>query len=69
MIRFENVSKSFKDGDKYHIILNRASTSFNDGQKNCIVGRSGLGKSTVLKLISSIFQLLPKKRFVAFVSI
>ena len=54
MIRFENVSKSFKDGDKYHTILNRASTSFNDGQKNCIVGRSGLGKSTVLKLISSI---------------
>ena len=44
MIRFENVSKSFKDGDKYHTILNRASTSFNDGQKNCIVGRSGLGK-------------------------
>lgn len=51
MIELVNVSKSFSDGAYKHVILRDASVTFPQGKISSIVGRSGLGKSTILKLI------------------
>lgn len=54
MIELVNVSKSFSDGAYKHVILRDASVMFPQGKISSIVGRSGLGKSTILKLIFGI---------------
>lgn len=54
MIIFDNVSKVFEDGNQEKIILNKSSIKFDDKCMVGIIGRSGLGKSTILKLILGI---------------
>ena len=54
MIELVNVSKSFSDGAYKHVILRDASVMFPQGKISSIVGRSGLGKSTILKLIFGV---------------
>lgn len=54
MIAINNVTKTFKDGDHERIILNNTSVTFNKGEKIGLVGRSGLGKSTILKLLLGV---------------
>lgn len=54
MIELVNVSKSFSDGAYTHVILRDASVTFPQGKISSIVGRSGLGKSTILKLIFGV---------------
>lgn len=54
MIELVNVSKSFSDGAYKHVILRDASVTFPQGKISSIVGRSGLGKSTILKLIFGV---------------
>ena len=48
MIKLVNVYKSYKE----HIVLNDFSYCFNDNGLYLIVGRSGIGKTTLLNLIS-----------------
>ena len=50
MIRVDNVSKSY--GDKR--VLNNVSCEFEDGKIYCIMGESGVGKTTLLRLIMGL---------------
>lgn len=54
MIEFKGVTKYFIDGNNKKFILSNASVSFKQGEKIAIVGRSGLGKTTILKLLLGI---------------
>lgn len=56
MIKFNNVSKYFDDGSEKRIILNKSSIVFDEKKISGIIGRSGLGKSTVLKMILGLIK-------------
>ena len=55
MIKIKNLHKSF--GNKK--ILNGLSLTVNDGESVCIIGKSGIGKSILLKHITGL--MLPDK--------
>lgn len=50
MITFENVSKSFGQQP----VLKNINLAINDGETFCLLGHSGSGKTTVLKLINKL---------------
>ena len=50
MIRVYNVSKSY--GDKH--VLSNVSCEFEDGKIYCIMGESGVGKTTLIRLIMGL---------------
>lgn len=52
MIRIENVSKAF--GDRH--VLRGVSMTIEEGSSTVIIGRSGTGKSVLLKLIVGLLQ-------------
>ena len=51
---FEDLCKTYPEGDGQRLIFSGASASFRRGEFVAIVGRSGSGKSTLLNLISGI---------------
>ena len=53
-LRFENLSKSYQEGERTRIVLQNADARFARGEFTAILGRSGSGKSTLLNLISGI---------------
>ncbi|MBR5434847.1 MAG: ATP-binding cassette domain-containing protein [Bacteroidales bacterium] len=53
MIEVQNVSKSFKDVK----ILKNLSTVFEEGKVNCIIGRSGSGKTVLMKSIVGLHEI------------
>lgn len=55
-LRFQELSKSFYEGDVQRVVLHDAHAEFQPGQITAILGRSGSGKSTLLNLISGIDQ-------------
>ena len=52
MIRAENLVKSFEDTE----VLKGISTVFEKGKTNLIIGRSGAGKTVLLKLLVGLIQ-------------
>ncbi len=48
LLRFDEISLAFGD----HQILHEASLAIEPGERVCLIGRNGAGKSTTLKLIS-----------------
>jgi ATP-binding cassette subfamily F protein uup len=48
LIRFDEISLAFGD----HAILREASLAIEPGERVCLIGRNGAGKSTTLKLIT-----------------
>ena len=54
LIRFENVTKQFQEGDKTRAVLDELSTTIRAGEFVAIVGRSGSGKSTMLNLLAGL---------------
>jgi putative ABC transport system ATP-binding protein len=54
MLIIRELSRSFREGDRVHRVLERASARIGRGEVVAIVGRSGSGKSTLLNLISGI---------------
>ncbi len=48
LVRFENISLEFGD----QLILRNAEFALEPGERVCLIGRNGAGKSTTLKLIS-----------------
>ncbi len=52
MIKFENVSKKFDE----KVVLDKVSFEVNKGETLAVVGFSGTGKSTVLRIISGLLD-------------
>lgn len=53
-LRFQNLTKSYYEGDVKRLVLQNAHAEFHPGQITAILGKSGSGKSTLLNLISGI---------------
>ncbi len=51
MIRTENIFKSFNDTE----VLKGITTEFDQGKTNLIIGRSGAGKTVLLKILVGLF--------------
>jgi len=54
VLSVENLSRSFREGEREHRVLDHADAEFADGEVVAVIGRSGSGKSTLLNLISGI---------------
>ena len=52
MVRIENISKSFGDVE----VLNNISFTFKQGKTNLIIGKSGAGKTVLLKLLVGLLE-------------
>lgn len=50
-LKLENVSKSFKNGNKITAVVDNISMDINKGELICLLGPSGCGKTTTLKMI------------------
>lgn len=57
MIKLVNVTKCFSDGSNVRYIFKNCNFEFKKGSITAIVGRSGLGKTTLVKLILGITSL------------
>lgn len=57
MIKLVNVTKCFSDGSNIRYIFKNCNFEFKKGSTTAIVGRSGLGKTTLVKLILGITSL------------
>ncbi len=55
-IRLENITKTFKDADRTLTIISQLSINFPVGKTIAIVGRSGVGKSTLLQMLGGLEQ-------------
>ena len=53
-IRLNGLSRSFREGEQLHDVLQGLSAEFVEGETIALRGRSGSGKSTLLNLISGI---------------
>lgn len=56
MIRLENVTKVFGEGENRIVVLDDFNAHFPKGKITCILGGSGSGKSTVLKLLMGVYK-------------
>ena len=57
MIKLVNVTKCFSDGSNVRYIFKNCNFEFKKGSTTAIVGRSGLGKTTLVKLILGLTSL------------
>ena len=57
MIKLLNVTKCFSDGSNVRYIFKNCNFEFKKGSTTAIVGRSGLGKTTLVKVILGITSL------------
>src|SRR5689334_8408624 len=53
-LHFQDLTKSYYEGDLRRIVLQNAHAEFKAGEVTAILGKSGSGKSTLLNLISGI---------------
>jgi putative ABC transport system ATP-binding protein len=54
VLSIRQLTKSFREGDRVHRVLDALSLEVARGEKLAVMGRSGTGKSTLLNLISGI---------------
>lgn len=55
-VRIEELSKSYREGQVLHTVLDQLDLDIEAGSIVAILGRSGSGKSTLLNLVSGIDQ-------------
>jgi len=53
-LHFQDLTKSYYEGDLRRVVLQNAHAEFRAGEVTAILGKSGSGKSTLLNLISGI---------------
>lgn len=56
MIRFENLSKSFRIGQGRKIIVDNLSLTLPSGKSLALLGRNGAGKSTLLQMVAGTLR-------------
>ena len=56
MIEIKNISKSFKDQESTNDVLDNVSITINKGDCVAIIGKSGIGKSVLLKHIIGLVK-------------
>ncbi len=56
VLRIRRLSRSFREGERRHLVLDAADAEVARAQSMAILGRSGSGKSTLLNLVSGIDQ-------------
>ena len=54
MLTIRDLSRSYREGQRVHRVLEHADAQIQSGEIVAIIGRSGSGKSTLLNLISGI---------------
>ena len=54
IIEFRHLSKSYREADQEHVVLNDVNGEVYEGEFIVLLGKSGSGKSTLLNLISGI---------------
>lgn len=53
-VRLRNLSRSYLEGERRHVVLGGVNADFSRGETVALRGRSGSGKSTLLNLVSGI---------------
>jgi len=56
MIRFENLSKSFRVLDQRKVVIDNLSATLPTGKSLALLGRNGAGKSTLLQIIAGTMR-------------
>jgi putative ABC transport system ATP-binding protein len=54
LVRLAGLTKTYREGDRERIVLDRVDATLGEGEITVLLGRSGSGKSTLLNLISGI---------------
>lgn len=54
LIELRSVSKSYREGDRHHRVLDSVNQTIATGELVVVLGKSGSGKSTLLNLVSGI---------------
>ena len=54
LIELRSVSKSYREGDRHHQVLDSVNQTIATGELVVVLGKSGSGKSTLLNLVSGI---------------
>ena len=56
LIQVENIVKSFRDKKQQFLAVDHVSLHLDEGEIVGIIGESGSGKSTILRLLSGIIK-------------
>lgn len=56
MIRFENLSKTFRVGDTRQVVIDHLNVELPTGRSLALLGRNGAGKSTLMQIIAGTMR-------------